>query len=80
MTMYASVLAVELRCTQIHSYRIASYLHRVPIFTFFARQNNLVKINSYERTRIDRTTLKWFYTFANKACCTCYSNNQVHEC
>ena len=60
-------------------YRIAGYLRGVPIFAFFARQNNLVKINSYKRTRIDRTTLQWFYHFANKACCTCYSNYQVHK-
>ena len=39
------------------SYSIAVYLHEVPIFAFFVRQNNLVKINSYERTQIDRTTL-----------------------
>ena len=46
--------------SQLHSlyYRIASYLHRVPIFAFFVRQNNLMKINSYERTRIDRTTFE----------------------
>ena len=38
------------------TYRIASYLHGVPIFAFFARQNNLVKIISYKKTQIDRTT------------------------
>ena len=30
-------------------YRIAGYLHGVLIFAFFARQNNLVKINSYKK-------------------------------
>ena len=63
----------------IFSYRIAGYLHGMPTFAFFARQNNLVKINSYKRTQINRNTLKWFYQFANKAHCTWYSNNQVHE-
>ena len=61
-------------------YHIAGYLHGVPIFAFFTRQNNLVKIYSYERTRIDRIMLKWFYPLANKARCTRYSNNQVHKC
>ena len=40
-------------------------------FFFFHEANNLVKINSYERTRTDRMTLKWFYPLAN-------NKNAVH--